>query len=107
MFLKELLQETIKLGKKRLNGYYLLILTFGVGVGNFFLWGLLFLLGVLLGGHLLIFEVGVGGFIPCALPWVMLLLLGTSFGHEAHGWWRKRALSHLMAIPMTSSSSEE
>ena len=56
-------------------------------------WGLLLLLGALLGSHLLIFGVRVGGFIPCALPWVMLLLLGTSFCHEAHGWWRKRALT--------------
>src|SRR5438128_4513614 len=93
MFLEELFHDTIKLGKKRLNGYYLLILTFRVEVGNFFLWGLLLLLGALLGSHLLIVGVAVGGFIPCALPWVMLLLLGTSFGHEAHGWWRKRALA--------------
>src|SRR6266542_1518620 len=93
MFLEELFRDTIKLGKKRLNGYYLLILTFGVGVSNFFLWGLLLLLGALLGSHLLIFGVGVSGFIPCALPWVMLLLLGTSFGHETHGWWRKRAFT--------------
>src|SRR6266540_7072538 len=95
MFLKELLHDTIKLGNKRLNGHYLLILTFGVGVGNFFLWNLLLLLGALLGSHLLtfIFGVGVGGFIPCALSWVFLLLLGTSFGHETHGWWRKWAFT--------------
>src|SRR6266542_6157557 len=93
MFLKELLHNTIKLGKKRLNGHYLLILTFGVGVGNFFLWNLLLLFGALLGSHLLIFGVGVGDFIPCALSWVLLLLLGTSFGHETHGWWRKWAFT--------------
>src|SRR6266542_2424580 len=93
MFLEELFRDTIKLGKKRLNGYYLLILTFGVGVGNFFLWNLLLLLGALLVSHLLIFGVGVGEFIPCALSWVLLLLLGTSFGHETHGWWRKWAFT--------------
>src|SRR5213083_2010639 len=80
MFLEELFHDTIKLGKKRLNGYDLLILTFRVGVGNFFLWGLLLLLGALLGSHLLIFGVVVGGFIPCALLWVMLLLLGALLG---------------------------
>src|SRR6266540_5572635 len=93
MFLKELLHDTIKLGKKRLNGHYLLILSFEVGVGNFFLWNLLLLLGALLRSHLLIFRVRVGGFIPCALSWVLHLLLGTSFGHETHGWWRKWAFT--------------
>src|SRR6266542_6344536 len=95
MFLKELLHDTIKLKKKRLNDHYLLILTFGVGVGNFFLWNLLLILGAFLGSHLLtfIFGVRVGGFIPCALSWVFLLLLGTSFGHETHGWWTKWAFT--------------
>src|SRR6266498_286353 len=93
MFLEELFHDTIELGKKRFNGY-LLILIFGVGVDDFFPKHLLLLLVALLRSHLFFFGVGVGGLIPCTLPRVLLLLLlGTSFGHEAHGWRRKRALT--------------
>src|SRR6266540_5615603 len=98
MFLEELFHDTIELGKKRFNGY-LLILIFGVGVDDLFPKHLLLLLVALLRSHLFFFELGVGGFIPCALPRVLLLLLlGTSLGHEARGWRRKWALT-LMATP--------
>src|SRR6266508_4012312 len=61
MFLKILFHDRIKPNKEGFNGHYLLTLTIGVEVGSF---------------------------IPSTLPWVFLLLLGTLFGHEAHGWWR-------------------
>src|SRR5438105_15919529 len=93
MFLEELFHDTIELGKKRFNGY-LLILIFGVRVDDLFPKRLLFLLVALLRSHLFFFGLRVGGFISCALPRVLLLLLlGTSLGHEAHGWRRKRALT--------------
>ena len=93
MFFEELFHDTTEFGKKSFNGY-LLIITFGVGVDDFFPCYLLLLLVALLRSHLFFFELGVGGFIPCALPRVLLLfLLGTSLGHEAHGWRRKRALA--------------
>src|SRR5438105_15790241 len=78
MFLEELFHDTIELGKKRFNGY-LLILIFGVGVDDFFPMHLLLLLVALLRSHLFFFGLRIGGFIPCALPRVLLLLLlGTS-----------------------------
>src|SRR6266540_1607522 len=93
MFLEELFHDTNELGKKRFNGY-LLILIFGVGVDDFFTKHPLLLLVALLRSHLFFFGLGVGGFIPCALPRaLLLLLLSTSLGHEAHGWRRKRALT--------------
>src|SRR6266542_2346426 len=93
MFFEELFHDTIEFGKKSFNGY-LLIITFGVGVDDFFPCHLLLLFVSLLRSHLFFFGLGVGGFIPCALPRVLLLLLvGTSLGHEAHGWRRKRALT--------------
>src|SRR5438105_4790688 len=93
MFLEELFHDTIELGKKRFNGY-LLILIFGVRVDDLFPKRLLFLLVALLRSHLFFFGLRVGGFISCALPRVLLLLLlSTSLGHEAHGWRRKRALT--------------
>src|SRR6266498_2042810 len=92
MFLEELFHDTIEFGKKRFNGY-LLILIFGVGVDDFFPKNLLLLLDALLRSHLFFFGLGVGGLNPCALPRVLLLLLGTSFGHEAHGWRRKWAFT--------------
>src|SRR6266542_674414 len=92
MFFEELFHDTIEFGKKSFNGY-LLIITFGVGVHDFFPCHLL-LFVALLRSHLFFFGLGVGGFIPCALPRVLLLLLlGTSLGHEAHGWRRKWALT--------------
>src|SRR6266540_1954072 len=93
MFLEELFHDTNELGKKRFNGY-LLILIFGVGVDDFFPKHLLLLFVALLRSHLFFFRLGVGGFILCALPRVLLLfLLGTSLGHEAHGWRRKWSLT--------------
>src|SRR5437016_8380449 len=93
MFFEELFHDTIEFGKKSFNGY-LLIITFGVGVDDFFPYHLLLLFVALLRNHLFFFGLGVGGFIPCALPRVLLLLLlGTSFGHEAHVWRRKWALT--------------
>src|SRR6266498_3777302 len=93
MIFEELFHDTIEFGKKSFNGY-LLIITIGVGVDDFFPCHLLLLLVALHRSHLFFFGLGVGGFIPCALPRVLLLfLLGTSLGHEAHGWRRKRALT--------------
>src|SRR6266511_4513915 len=94
MYFEELFHDTIEFGKKNFNGY-LLIITFGVGVDDFFPCHLLLIFVALLRSHLFFFELGVGGFIPCALPRVLLLLLllGTSLGHEAHGWRRKWALT--------------
>src|SRR5207237_10276598 len=70
-----------------------ILTTFGVIVDDFFPCYLLLLFVALLRSHLF-FGLGVGGFIPCALPRVLLLLLlSTSLGHEAHGWRRKRALT--------------
>src|SRR5438105_4880383 len=106
MFLKELFHDTIKLGKKRLNGYYLLILTFGVGVGNFFLWGLLLLLRPFLGATFSSSESEsvASSHVPFLRSCFFFLAPPLAMKHMGRG---GSELSNLMAIPVTSSSSEE
>src|SRR6266542_682542 len=106
MFFEELFHDTIKFGKKSFNGY-LLIITFGVGVDDFFPCHLLLLFVALLRSHLFFFGLGVGGFIPCALPRVLLLLLLAPPLTMKHMGGGRSGLSHVMATPATSSSSEE
>src|SRR5438105_4127568 len=63
MFLKVLFHDSIMPSKEGFNSHYLLTLPIGVGVGSI---------------------------IPSTLLWILLLLLGASFSHEAHGCGRNR-----------------
>src|SRR6266542_1114388 len=106
MFLEELFHDTIELGKKRFNGY-LLILIFGVRVDDFFPKHPFFFLMPFLGATSSSSDsesvasshvpfLGSCFFFFLAPPLAMKHMGGGGSG-----------LSHVMAIPATSSSSSE